>query len=193
MKKTFHRKLPRNVPSECWLSIDDFWNMGTPQGLCPSSFEVTVPASEKQPHARPGQAGHTPTSGSALCPTKGPVRSRHMPQIKQHQATFYKQLVNMNVTGICDGQPGWQGALQSWTLTVGHQWIEPVAWKQQKCSQTHTQTHARTHGHVYMHTYMHPCTHTREWRGLSSKRTCFVFPEKVHWSSDFSLQLPSRP
>lgn len=100
-----------NVPNECWQSSDDFQSTETkrpgsfilPRLLClPQTGSLTPSLTAQGARSLPGlsSASHDRR-----------VRSRHMPQIKQHQATFCKQHVNMDVIWICDGQSGWQGAL----------------------------------------------------------------------------------
>lgn len=83
--------------------------------------------------------------GLALPPTEGHVRGRHIPQMKQCQATLGEQLGNMDSTWLCDGQSGWQGALPSWTLTIGNH-MKQARGKEalQVCTSVHTHTHTRT-------------------------------------------------
>lgn len=116
LKQTFGEDISQKTSKKCaeWM-LTVSWRLPECRdqtGPVSFIFQVTVPASEGQPHTQPDCAGgHVPSPGSALPPTRGGVRSRHMPQIKQHQATFCKQLVNMGIIRIRDGQSGWRGAL----------------------------------------------------------------------------------
>lgn len=92
--------------------------------------------------------GHTPCQGSALPPTKGRVTSRHMPQIKQHQATFRKQLVNINVVWICDGHRD-RKVLSSLELPLLETPREPAWGRKLCCKGMCEHTHEQAHTHTY--------------------------------------------